>query len=73
MDLRIDPSGDKEQVFKSNPDTRTPRMRVILKGPEAIPFLSPNPALLLKVRHCQIKDQFDFETALPQLNIDENC
>ena len=70
MDLRIDPSGDKEQVFKSNPETRTPS-KSYLEGPEAFPFLSP-PALLLKVRHCQIKDQFDFETAPPQLNIDEN-
>ena len=51
----IEPSGAKDWEFKHNPNTRTPRMRVILKRPEAILFPRPIPAPFFSVKHCLIE------------------
>ena len=51
----IDPGGDKDWDFKRSPHTRTPRMRVILKGPQAILFPRPIPAPFFKLKHCPIE------------------
>ena len=62
----------KENLFVFRRDTRIvmPLNRAILIAKNGVPFLAPEIVLLYKSKHTQEKDEIDFKSVLPFLDVD---
>jgi hypothetical protein len=73
VDMMIERGTPDTWVYKRNPSIRLPRATAIRKCPAGISYLAPVLVLLFKAKHCREKDDFDFQAALPNLDVNEKA
>jgi hypothetical protein len=71
VDMMVEQGTPDHWVYKRDPSLRLPRTLAIRKNEDGIPYLSPSLVLLFKAKHIRHKDQHDFDSALPRLDIHE--
>lgn len=71
VDMMIEPGTPANWAYKRDPSIVRPRAEMVDTTSDGVPYLRPAAILLFKAKHRRIKDESDFETALPKLETSE--
>ena len=71
VDMMIEPGTLESWVYKRDPAIVRPRAEMVDTTSDGLPYLNPAAILLFKAKHRRIKDEIDFENALPKLAISD--
>jgi hypothetical protein len=71
VDMMIEPGTLGTWICKRDHTIVRPRGEIVLHSAEGVPYLGPAAILLLKAKHQRPKDEADFLTALPKLELSE--
>jgi len=69
VDMMMERGTPATWSYKRNPDLKQPRDQAIQTTADGIRYLAPANVLLFKAKHSRVKDEDDFEAALPKLTI----
>jgi len=73
VDMMIEPGTLDTWAYKRNPAIVWPRAEMVNRTSDGVPYLKPAAVLLFKAMHRRIKDEIDFENALPKLAVSERA
>jgi len=68
-DVFLEPGDDQTWVYRRDEQFQLPRREAIGHSAEGIPYLRPELVLLFKAKTTRPKDERDFATALPSLDV----
>lgn len=71
VDMMIEPGTAESWAYKRDPSYKRPRVEMVMRTDDGVPYLNPSAVLLFKARDRRPKDQQDFERALPKLSVVE--
>ncbi|MDR0242742.1 MAG: hypothetical protein LBJ65_14170 [Burkholderia sp.] len=71
VDMMIEPGTREWWAYKRDPSFKRPRIEMVMRTADGIPYLNPSAVLLFKARDCRPKDQQDFDRTLPTLPASE--
>ena len=70
-DMMIEPGTTESWAYKRDTSYQRPRVEMMMRTVDGIPYLNPSAVLLFKARDRRPKDRRDFEKALPKLPTNE--
>lgn len=71
VDMMIELGPVETWVYKRDPTIARPRAEMVDTTSDGLPYLKPAAILLFKAKHRRVKDEIDFENALPKLAASE--
>lgn len=72
-DMMVEPGSTDTWAYKHDPRLTRPRHEMVDRTAAGIPYLRPAGVLLFKARHQRVKDEQDFEHALPSMPVAERA
>jgi hypothetical protein len=73
LELMLEELQGEDWVFRRLSSIRMPLDSLLKRTSHGVPYLTPEVQLLYKARHPRVKDQADFENALPRLESRERA
>jgi hypothetical protein len=70
-DMMLEPGTSDTWIYKRDQAIVRPRAEMVASTSDGLPYLNPAAILLFKAKHKRIKDDVDFENALPKLPASE--